>query len=302
MATIRSGQIPDIHISRIHSPGDPDCDVHCESFSRLAEIFGRNTPAHRHSRFYQIHLLEQGSIRLCLDDQVYSGDAPLVFLTPPAVPHAFYADGDAEGIVVTVRQETVRAWVAAMPGQWPESLMREAAFLVLGERGEDSHRLVETGHCLQQEFRSGEKGRSAALNALGLYFFIGLSRLLAQRGPALPLKPERGDDLRIFLGYCDLIEAHFRDHITVAEYARQLSITEARLNDVCRRIAQRASKELVHDRVIAEARRLLRFSATPVSELGYQLGFADPAYFSRFFKQRTGLAPSDFRLRHQQAL
>jgi AraC family transcriptional regulator, 4-hydroxyphenylacetate 3-monooxygenase operon regulatory protein len=298
MATIRSGQIPDIYISRIHSPDDPDCDVHCESFSRLAEIFGRNTPAHRHSRHYQVHLLTQGGIRLYLDDQVYSGEAPLVFMTPPAVPHAFYADGDAEGLVVTVRQETVRAWYAGMPGQWPEALMREAALLVLDERGDESRRLGETGRCLQQEFRTAAKGRSAALNALGLYFFVGLSRLLAQRGAAQPPKSERGDDLRIFLGYCDLIEAHFRDHISVADYARQLTVTEARLNDVCRRIAHRASKELVHDRVMAEARRLLRFSATPVSELGYQLGFADPAYFSRFFKQRIGLAPSEFRLRH----
>jgi AraC family 4-hydroxyphenylacetate 3-monooxygenase operon regulatory protein len=234
-----------------------------------------------------------------LDDQIHSGDAPLVFLTPPAVPHAFYSDIDTEGIVITVRQETVRAWQAAMPGQWPESLMREPAFLVLGEGGEAVRRLLDTGHCLQQEFRASEKGRSAALNALGAYFFIHLNRLLTQRGSAPNPVSERHEDLRIFLGYCDLVEAHFRDHITVAEYATKLAVTEARLNDVCRRIASLASKELVHDRLMAEARRLLRFTTEPVGEISYQLGFVDPAYFSRFFTKRTGLSPSQFRAAEQ---
>ena len=93
-----------------------------------------------------------------------------------------------------------------------------------------------------------------------------------------------------------MIEANFRDHLTLSDYAGRLSITGARLNDICRRMANLPSKEVVHERLLQEARRLLRFSAVQVSEIGYQLGFADPAYFSRFFTKRTGLSPSQFRL------
>ena len=80
-------------------------------------------------------------------------------------------------------------------------------------------------------------------------------------------------------------------------YARRLNVTEARLNDLCRRMANQSSKELIHDRLVQEARRLLRFSAIPVSEIGYQLGFTDPAYFSRFFTRHAGVPPSEFRSR-----
>ena len=76
-------------------------------------------------------------------------------------------------------------------------------------------------------------------------------------------------------------------------------VAEMRLDDICRRMANLPSKEVVHERLLQEARRLLRFSAVPVSEIGYQLGFADPAYFSRFFTKRTGLPPSQFRLAGQ---
>lgn len=301
----RPQPIPDIHITRIYE-GDPECDLHYETFGRLAEIFGRNTPAHRHSRFYQVHLLVRGSISLQLDDQAYFTEAPLVFITPPAIPHAFYSEENTDGHVITVRQDVVRAWYASLPGQWPDAQLREPAFLPLGGAADEvqaeAARLIQLAELLQQEFGGRGKGRSAAVQALGLCFFISLNRLLASHVPATPLKRERGEDLRIFLSFCDLVEAHFRDHLTLPDYARQLAITEARLNDVCRRMANLPSKEVVHDRLLQEARRLLRFSTTPVGELSYQLGFADPAYFSRFFTRRVGVAPSQFRIQHQDQI
>lgn len=292
--------IPDIYISRVYNPGDPDSDIHYETFGRLAEFFGRNTPAHRHSRFYQVHLLTRGSIRLNLDDQVYCGDAPLAFLTPPAVPHALYSEEDTDGHVITVRQETVRSWSAATQGQWPEANLRQATFLPLSQFSGDYQpeiaSLLHIASQLQAESTRRQPGYSAAMQALGQYFFISLQRLLAANIPAVGGKRERGEDLRIFLNFCDLVEAHFRDHINLSEYAGQLAVTEARLNDICRRMANLASKEVIHDRLLQEARRQLRFSAVPVSEISYQLGFADPAYFSRFFTRRTGTSPSQFRL------
>ena len=102
--------------------------------------------------------------------------------------------------------------------------------------------------------------------------------------------------MALFLQFCDMVEAHFRDHMTLGEYAKGLSVTEARLNDICRRMANQPSKEIVHERMLQEARRLLRYTATPIGEICFQLGFADPAYFSRFFTRRTGQSPSQFRV------
>lgn len=68
-------------------------------------------------------------------------------------------------------------------------------------------------------------------------------------------------------------------------------MTEARLNDVCRRIADLPSKRLVLERLMQEAKRLLLFSGSTANEICYQLGFKDPAYFSRFFNRYAKLTP-----------
>ena len=295
--------IPDIHIGRVYDQRDPECEIHYETFGRLAQFFGRNTPPHRHYCFYQVHILVKGSIRLNLDGQVYGGAAPLLIFTPPTIPHSFYSEEDTDGHVLTVRQEVVRSWYRGMPGQWPDALLREAAFIELASlpttSGVDFAALVQTVELLQREADRDAKGHSALLRALGESAFIHLSRLLLAHEPAAAQRPERSEDLRLFLNFCDLVEAHFRDHLTLTDYAGRLLITEARLNDICRRMAERPSKEVVHERLLQEARRLLLFSAVPVSEISYQLGFADPAYFSRFFTKRTGTPPSQFRLAGQ---
>lgn len=296
---IKTQAIPDIHIGRVYDRRDPECVIHYETFKRLAEFFGRNTPPHRHYCFFQVHLLLQGSVRLNLDGQVFYGKAPLVIFTPPTVPHSFYTEEDTDGHVLTVRQEVVRSWYKAMPGQWPDAMLRSPAFLELAnlssESAADFEALLQSVRLLQREFPQDQRGHMALLLALGESIFIYLSRLLSAHEHAGTQRVERSEDLRVFLNFCDLVEAHFRDHLTLTDYAGRLSVTEARLNDICRRMAERPSKEIVHERVLQEARRLLRYSAVPVTEISYQLGFADPAYFSRFFTKRTGVPPSQFR-------
>jgi AraC family 4-hydroxyphenylacetate 3-monooxygenase operon regulatory protein len=78
----------------------------------------------------------------------------------------------------------------------------------------------------------------------------------------------------------------------VPEYASELHLTESRLTDICRRFANRPPKRLIFDRQLREARRLLLFSDSAVSEIAWQLGFKDPAYFARFFNRLVGCSPS----------
>ena len=237
------------------------------------------------------------------DDAVYAGVAPLLIFTPPNVPHAFYSEVDTEGHVLTVRQEMVRAWCKDVPAFRTDALLRSAAFLQIADLPEPVQQeyqpLVQLMQLVQAEYVRDANGRSVLLQALGKSAFVHIGRMLLGRQSDQAQRPERSEDLRHFLRFCDLVEAHFRDHLTLADYAGQLLITEARLNDICRRMAERSSKEIVHERLLQEARRLLRFSAVPVAEICYQLGFSDPGYFSRFFTRRAGMPPSEFRAQRQ---
>ena len=73
------------------------------------------------------------------------------------------------------------------------------------------------------------------------------------------------------------------------------AVTPARLNAACRARLGTTASGLLHDRVITEAKRWLIYTGMSVAEIGYALGFEDPAYFSRFFSKRTGQPPGRVR-------
>src|SRR5690554_1295592 len=99
--------------------------------------------------------------------------------------------------------------------------------------------------------------------------------------------------------YQALIEAQFRRQPSVEQFAAQLGMSSAHLNTLCRRLADRSALQLLHERLLLEAKRQLTYTNMTVSQVSDSLGFSEPAYFTRFFKRHTGLSPREFRLRQQ---
>lgn len=290
--------IPNINIGQVYDQRYADEDVHYEALGKLADFFGHNMPVHRHDRFFQLHYLTRGAVRVYLDDQQYSESAPLFFLTPPTIPHAFVTHPDSEGHVLTVRQQLVWPLLEAHRSQSGEPRLVSPTCVALG--APDARHASEVEHLdrlfamLADEFGQQLPARNASLQALTQLIFIALLRLSAE-----PVKNQhvRHDNLQIFHRFNALIEDRYREHWPLSRYAEAMGVTEARLNDICRRIADLPSKRLVHERLMQEARRLLLFTAGSVNEIGYELGFKDPAYFTRFFSREAGVTPSEYRLR-----
>ena len=112
---------------------------------------------------------------------------------------------------------------------------------------------------------------------------------------------EAGRRRALFLRFRRLVEAEYRSHWPVARYAAEMAMSPARLNRLCKAVAGKPAGELVLDRLALEARRHLTYSAAGAAQIAYDLGFEDPAYFSRFFKRRCGLSPMRFRAAQQAA-
>ena len=82
---------------------------------------------------------------------------------------------------------------------------------------------------------------------------------------------------------------------TRRHYADALRVPPAALAHALREVSGRSTKELVTERVMLEAARLLRFTDLTVGEIAFRVGFEDPLYFSRAFKRHSGLAPQGYR-------
>jgi AraC family transcriptional activator of pobA len=99
--------------------------------------------------------------------------------------------------------------------------------------------------------------------------------------------------------FSQLLDAHFRTEKTVRFYADQLALTANHLNALCRRVVNQTASDLIHERVITEAQRLLAHSALSVGQIADQLGFDDASYFTRYFKKYVGQTPEPFRAQQQ---
>jgi len=104
-----------------------------------------------------------------------------------------------------------------------------------------------------------------------------------------------------FYKFKELIEAHYTEGLTIKAYAALLHISSKTLTTITRNVAQKSPSELLADRIILEAKRLLRFTVLQINEIAFRTGFNDASYFVKYFKRHVGLSPSRFRekgLRH----
>jgi len=130
---------------------------------------------------------------------------------------------------------------------------------------------------------------------MGLHLGLVLLHLWRASGLDTTTTALRGTGTTTVQRFRQLTELHYRENLSIDEFARMLGVTRAHLHDACLRSTGRTPLAIVHDRLIAEARLRLEQTQLPVEQVGYGLGFRDPGYFNRFFKRLTGQSPGAYR-------
>ncbi len=100
--------------------------------------------------------------------------------------------------------------------------------------------------------------------------------------------------------FSQLVEWHYKDHHTVGEYAELLNISPKALNKRITRYSNETPNDIIKNRIMLEAKRLLAHTSLSVKEIGYKLGYDDPSYFIRLFTKQAETTPQHFRTQYQQ--
>lgn len=98
--------------------------------------------------------------------------------------------------------------------------------------------------------------------------------------------------------FSQMVELNYIRHHTVAEYATLLHITPKALNKRITRYSDISPNDIIKNRIILEAKRLLVHTQLSVKEITYKLGYEDPSYFIRFFTKQTNMPPQSFRTQY----
>lgn len=260
--------------------------IHCESIAERSRLHGWEISAHLHSDLLQVLYIQSGHAEVDIDGQVRVLDEAAVQVVPALCVHAFRFSEDIQGHVLTLAQPLVDHLRIALEGP-PMTL--PVCYLVDGHR----ERLDMLFGTLAHEYGQHEAGRELMLQSLISALLVWLARQALAGERAEALLSDRGrNHLRRFQG---LVEQHYREHRPLDWYASQLGLSVAHLNSLCRRLAGQSGLQLIHQRLMLEAKRNLVYTSMTIAQVADSLGFSEAAYFSRFFRRGSGLSPKDFR-------
>lgn len=142
------------------------------------------------------------------------------------------------------------------------------------------------------EMRSTDSMQKEMLHMMLRRLLILCTRIYKTQRSYSALAHEQVDVVREFHF---LVETHFRHKHGVAEYAELLHRSPKTLSNLFAQLGKRSPLKYIQERLMLEARRLIRYSDRPMKDIADELGFEDVQSFSRFFKTQEGTSPTEFR-------
>lgn len=260
-------------------------------FALLEDLKSTLPYPHRHD-FFHIVWVERGSGHHIIDSVKYDVRPGTLFFMAPGQIHDFVLSDDAQGYTINfsaeffalqLQNKNVLAQIPIYDHDKPVQ-----ALYTEGAASDDIRRTLEA---IRKEYELEQFRAQDMIRSFLFVLLVKASRL------ALPeAGVEAGSRVQhVFRRFKALLEEHFTTVQEPAAYAGMLRVTERALNDAARRCGGATTAQLIRDRVMLEAKRLLAHSGAQVAQVGMQLGFEDPAYFSRCFKKHTGRTPVEFR-------
>jgi AraC family transcriptional regulator, transcriptional activator of pobA len=279
--------------SEAPSASDPEF-VHIEDIPSRARLFDWAINIHTHPNMFQLIFVQTGRVRIYIDGDEEYRHGPCIICIPAGVVHGFEFERDAtNGCVITVSQLLMLDDQFARGFPFHNELLNSPQILGFNpvEDRDDLDFIQQSVLQLTREYQQDATGKKSMFAWLLFALLIKLGRRVEENHPPLSedLHSERFRKLNL------LIEQHYRQHLPVEQYADWLKTTPASLSRTCKQVSDKNITDLLYDRLILEAQRMLIYSSVPVSLIAYDLGFTDPAYFSRFFRRRVSLSPTVFR-------
>jgi len=159
----------------------------------------------------------------------------------------------------------------------------------------ESDRLNILFSVLKEEFDMKETGQEEMLRILLKRFIIRCTRLANKQ---LVKNSTNQSDIDLIRQFNVLVEEHFKEKKSVSEYAELMYKSPKTIANVFSKNSDRTPLEVIHERVIIESKRMILYTDKTIKEIGMDLGYDDPAQFSKLFKKNVGLTTGEFKKKH----
>ena len=261
--------------------------LHCETISSRSREHQWEIKPHRHADLCQLLFVFKGQAELEIEGQRTQLETPAIQVLPPLSVHGFRFSEDVEGFIVTLDTPLINHLQAQL-GDSVHALARAENY----PAGKDGDYLNSLFSALQAEYNGHQPAREMLMHSLVSVIMVWVSRQAIVRHKASQ-RPQRQ---REYLnGFIQLVEETYRQHVKVEDLAHRLGISVSHLNGTCRELAGQPALQIMHERQLLEAKRLLTYTSMTIYEMSELLGFSDPTNFTRLFRRRVGISPKAFR-------
>jgi AraC family transcriptional activator of pobA len=288
---MRDEPVPAFVLYGEHRDGRFPDALHIETIAARSSVYDWKIQPHRHQDICQFLAIAAGGGRTRIDGISGILRPGSVVLLPPLVVHEFEFDAGTDGFVASVAKSTTARLFAVEAGL--AAALSRPAVLRFAKPAAEFRDLVAHMRAAAAEFSRGDAGRDAALSAHAELIALWFARAIGRNAAAG--RATTAPRANLVGRFIEMVEASFLSHRPLPAYAHALGVSVPHLTRTCRQVAGRTAVQIVQDRLMIEARRDLVYTAMPVSQIAFRLGFVDPAYFSRFFAARAGVPPSAYR-------
>lgn len=263
--------------------------LHVEPLPLRSGRHGWSIEPHSHAELHQLMLVTAGGGMMRVEGSTLDIVPPALLVIPSGTVHGFSFAPAADGWVASIAEGMVSeaagedAAIAALLAE-ARSMGKLGAAVVAN--------LLQCFEALTQELVWSAAARRLAIRAELLRLLVTAARLHQREGGEAALASR---DVALTERFRRQIDRDFRRGEPVRAYARTLGVSEDRLLGACQRRFGEPPLAMIHRRIMLEAQRWLAYTHKSVGEIGHELGFPDPAYFSRFFKRHAGTTPRGYR-------
>jgi AraC family transcriptional regulator, transcriptional activator of pobA len=249
---------------------------------------------HRHNS-YVLVFFTKGSGTHEIDFDVFTIQAGSMFFLQPGQMHHWNLSDDVEGFVIFYSQEMYNLYFGQKTiGDYPfYSSVHNKPEMVFDLA--ESKAILPYFNTMVAETKENHRFKQDKIMNLLDCIHIEIARKYTETN----LHEAHSYNVKM-KSFEVILEKNFKIEKTPSFYASQLHITLKHLNRICNEILQKTTTEVITDRIILEAKRMLMDKKMTVNEIATALGYDDYSYFTRLFKKHTKITPSAFRVSKKQ--
>ncbi|RYD56478.1 MAG: helix-turn-helix domain-containing protein [Sphingobacteriales bacterium] len=273
------------------SNSSTNSQIIAEPFAEYLKAHPNLHLAHRHS-FYHIVLFTKGGGFHTIDFERFDVTAGQIYFMIPGQVHSWNFEGETDGFVINFSEHLFEHFLVS--NEYLEAFSFFQGIAADGVVQLQPKALAEAQEIIQNIVRDMEQPDAYTndyVRASLIALFISVSRQ-ASRTIAPTAKPH---NQLLLVNFRKLVDKYYSDKRLPKDYAALLYITPNHLNALCQDMIGKSAGEVIRDRILLEAKRLLINADMNISQIAAKLEFTDNSHFSKFFKKYTNSTPEEFR-------